>query len=56
MADQDESKLHDVEFYKALSDQLKHLATLATGSIVLLVGFLEKFLPCPPVSSSMPSP
>jgi hypothetical protein len=31
-----------VEFHKALYDYLKHLATLSTGSIVLLAALLEK--------------
>jgi len=31
-----------VEFHKAFYDYLKHLSTLATGSIVLLAAMLEK--------------
>jgi|SRR5712691_10655838 len=38
----DEPKSHEIESQKLILDYLKHLTTLSTGSIVLLVAFLEK--------------
>lgn len=37
-----EKSTHAPEHYKMLSDYLKHLTTLSTGSLLLLVTFLEK--------------
>ena len=37
-----EPKSHEIESHKLVLDYLKHLTTLSTGSIVLLVAFLEK--------------
>ena len=36
-----------IEFHKAFYDYLKHLSTLATGSIVLLAAMLEKLFAQP---------
>lgn len=33
---------HRIERYKLMTDYLKHLTTLSTGSILLLAAFLEK--------------
>lgn len=38
---------HKMERYKLITDYLKHLTTLSTGSILLLAAFLEKIFPNP---------
>jgi hypothetical protein len=38
---------HNVEFYKAYIEYLKHLTTLSTGSIILIATFLEKLFAQP---------
>ena len=42
-----EKNEYPLEFYKFVADYLKHITTLATGSIVLVVTFLEKVFPSP---------
>ncbi len=39
-----DERVHDrnLEFRRLLHDSLKHLATLSTGSVLLIVAFLEK--------------
>ena len=42
-----ESSTTELEHYKLTFDYLKHLTTLSTGSIILLVSFLEKIFAQP---------
>lgn len=42
---------HQMERYKLLTDYLKHLTTLSTGSILLLAAFLEKIFHNPSYKS-----
>ncbi|MEK6337394.1 MAG: hypothetical protein AABM67_20925 [Acidobacteriota bacterium] len=39
-----EPNIAAIEHFKAVGDYLKHLATLATGSIIVLGAFLEKII------------
>lgn len=53
LKEDDEKRLNDLEKYKDVQkvafDYFKHLSTLSTGSILILIAFLEKVFSCPRV-------